>query len=125
MLDIRSWPRRFKDTAAGEKTWRECLQLYGLTEETVADFKGSPLDRIEPVAAVKIPIIVVCGDADDVVSLAENTAVLEKRYRALGGPIEVRIKPGANHHPHSLKDPAPIVDFIMRCAGSGAENQVR
>ena len=63
-----------------------------------------------------MPILSVCGEADRVVPFAENTAVLEKRYRELGGPIEVIRKPGVDHHPHSLKDPAPIVDFILKRA---------
>ena len=29
-------------------------------------------------------------------------------------PVEVIIKPGNDHHPHSLPDPKPIVDFILR-----------
>jgi len=41
------------------------------------------------------------------VPVAENTAVLAERYRALGGRIEVILKPGVGHHPHSLEDPAP------------------
>jgi hypothetical protein len=24
-------------------------------------------------------------------------------------------KPGCDHHPHSLPDPAPIVDFVLGC----------
>ena len=29
------------------------------------------------------------------------------------GPIEVIHKPGIGHHPHSLKDPKPIVEFVL------------
>jgi hypothetical protein len=47
----------------------------------------------------------------------ENTAIVEKRYRALGREITVIHKKGVGHHPHSLKDPAPIVDFIIKHAG--------
>ena len=68
------------------------------------------------VAGGKIPIIAVCGDADQVVPFAENTGVLEKRYRELGQTIEVIMKPGADHHPHSLTDPTPIVDFLTKNA---------
>ena len=39
---------------------------------------------------------------------------VELRYKALGGEIVVIAKPGCDHHPHSLKDPAPIVDFILK-----------
>ena len=35
------------------------------------------------------------------------------RYKKLGGAITVIRKPGGKHHPHSLVDPAPIVDFAV------------
>ena len=65
---------------------------------------------------VCFPIISVVGDADTAVPLPENTAILEKRYKEMGGKIEVIVKPGVDHHPHSLKDPKPIVDFLMNNA---------
>jgi hypothetical protein len=49
-----------------------------------------------------------------VVPVAENTAILEKRYRELGGTIKVIHKPGVGHHPHGLDDPAPVVEFILK-----------
>ena len=39
---------------------------------------------------------------------------IEKKYKALGGNINVISKPGIGHHPHALKDPRPIVDFILK-----------
>lgn len=118
VLDIRSWPGRNR----GSKEWTECLAAYNLSEETVAGYTGGPLNHIDAVAKAGIPIIAVCGDADTTVPLAENTAILEKRYRELGGNIQVILKPGGDHHPHSLKDPAPIVDFLLKNARF-AENQ--
>src|SRR5262249_55220334 len=51
----------------------------------------------------------------------EATAlVVEGAYQQLGGRISVMIKDGAAHHPHSLRDPKPIADFIeqsLRPAG--------
>lgn len=60
-----------------------------------------------------MPILGVCGAADDVVPMAENTNVLKERYEALGGSIRVIAKEGVGHHPHSLEDPTEIVDFIV------------
>src|SRR5439155_6754311 len=37
---------------------------------------------------------------------------VENIYQQLGGRISVMIKDGAAHHPHSLRDPKPIADFI-------------
>ncbi|MBP7638269.1 MAG: hypothetical protein KBA18_10370, partial [Kiritimatiellae bacterium] len=52
-------------------------------------------------------------DTDDVVPVAENTAVIERRYTALGGTITVFHKPGVGHHPHGLDDPAPVAALIQ------------
>jgi pimeloyl-ACP methyl ester carboxylesterase len=109
-LDLRSWPGYKKSR------WAEVAANYGLTVEELETAKVSPLDRIAPVVEARIPIIGVSGDADPVVPLAENLAVLEKRYRAAGGLIEVIVKPGAGHSPHSLADPTPVVEFILRHA---------
>ena len=111
VLDIRSWPGRNRDS----KEWTECLEAYGLTEASLAGLRG-PLDRVVTVAKAGVPIIAVCGDADQTVPFAENTALLEKKYREAGGTIEVILKPGIDHHPHSLKDPTPIVDFLLKNA---------
>lgn len=114
VLDIRSWPGGKGKGAGSKQCWEQALKIFNLTEETAKDFKGSPLDRIEPVAKAKIPILAICGEADRVVPFVENTAILEKRYRELGGEIEVILKPNCDHHPHSLPDPARIVEFILR-----------
>jgi pimeloyl-ACP methyl ester carboxylesterase len=112
VLDMRSWPGHKR----ASKEWRECLAVYGLKDDMPADFAANPVNEIDTLAAAKIPILAVCGDADKIVPLSENTAVLEKRYRELGAPIEVILKPGGDHHPHSLKDPKPIVDFLLKNA---------
>ena len=51
--------------------------------------------------------------------LAENTTVLESRYKRHGGPIHVIHKPGVGHHPHCLEDPKPIVEFILKNIARG------
>lgn len=112
VLDIRSWPGKKPES----KEWAECLAAYGLTEETLPGFRGNPLDRVMSVAKAGVPVIAVCGAADTTVPVAENTAILEKRFRELGGTIEVILKPGVEHHPHSLVDPTPVVDFLIRQA---------
>jgi len=39
-----------------------------------------------------------------------------RRYGKLDGPMTVIVKPGVNHHPHSLKDPTRIVSFVLSAA---------
>jgi len=115
VLDIRSWPGG-KRTTTTAKEWSECLAAYGLTEETVGAFRGNPLDHVAIVARAHVPIIAVGGDADPEVPYAQNTAILEQRYRDYGGAIQVVLKPGGGHDPHSLPDPAPIVNFLLEHA---------
>jgi pimeloyl-ACP methyl ester carboxylesterase len=109
VCDIRSWP------SGKGQIWQQCLLAYGLQDEAeVQAFRGNPIDGLGALAKAKVPLIHVVGDADDVVPVKDNTAILEKRYKALGGEIQVIHKPGVGHHPHSLKDPTPLVDFITR-----------
>ena len=77
-------------------------------------YTNNPIEILAPLAKAGIPIIDVVGDTDDVVPVAENTAILEKRYRELGGQIQVIHKPGIGHHPHGLDDPTPVVQFILK-----------
>jgi len=76
-------------------------------------YLGNPIDVLSTLAEAGIPLIHVVGDADDVVPVAENTAIVEQRYRALKGTSEVIHKPGVGHHPHGLDDPMPVVRFIV------------
>ena len=114
VCDIRSWPGGKGVGRGSAGAWRQCLQAYGISEEQAASFRGNPIDRLERVAKAKIPLLHVVGAADEVVPVAENTDVLAERYRKLGGMIEVISKEGVGHHPHSLKDPAPIVQFVVK-----------
>ncbi|EDY16159.1 putative O-antigen related protein [Chthoniobacter flavus Ellin428] len=116
VLDIRSWPGGKGASKGDARCWKQAMDIYGLTEDTAKDFKGNPLDHIDALAAAKIPILAICGDADKTVPYPENTAILQERYKKLGGNIDVILKPGGDHHPHSLKDPQPIVDFLTKYA---------
>lgn len=116
VLNVHSWPGRSKDTPAGVKLWRELRESYGLSEAVAAVFKDSPIDHIDLVAKSGVPILLISGDADEAVPLPENGAILKKRYDELHAVCEIIIKPGGKHHPHSLVDPAPIVEFLLKNA---------
>lgn len=115
VLDFKSWPGgpRAAEEGAQAAAWQECLQAYGLSEEEALSYPRNPVDNLEPLAKAGIPIVHVVGDADEVVPVADNTAVAESRYRKLGGTFIVIHKPGVGHHPHSLEDPSPLVEFVM------------
>jgi hypothetical protein len=46
--------------------------------------------------------------------LARYSTAIENIYQQFGGRISVMIKEGYAHHPHSLNDPTPIVDFMLQ-----------
>ena len=119
VCDIKSWPGGLGKGSGSHGDWKLCQKAYKLTPENLAGFKGSPIDGLKPLAKADIHLLHVCGAADKVVPMAENTSVVEDRYKKLGGQIRVIVKPNCGHHPHSLKDPTPIVDFILKHTAAG------
>jgi len=115
VLDLKSWPGGKGRGPGSPKDWEIFKQDYGLkTEEEALQFKGNPLDNVDKIVKGGYPLLHVCGQADDVVPVEENTDLFEQRIKALGGHITVIRKPRVNHHPHSLKDPTPIVEFVLK-----------
>jgi lysophospholipase L1-like esterase/pimeloyl-ACP methyl ester carboxylesterase len=113
VLDFKSWPGGKGAGKGSPKDWVKCLKAYQLTETEARAYSLNPVDNLKPLADAGIPILIVAGDADKTVPIEENVLLVEKRYKALGGTIKVILKPGVDHHPHSLEDPTPIVDFLV------------
>jgi pimeloyl-ACP methyl ester carboxylesterase len=70
------------------------------------------LGNLGDLAAADVPILHVCGSIDPL--LGRVSSAIEAIYQQFGGRISVMIKEGAGHHPHSLRDPGPIADFISQ-----------
>lgn len=66
--------------------------------------------KLSELAKNDVPLLNVCGTSDFL--LERNTLPIEKRYQELGGRITVMIKEGTAHHPHSIKNPKLIADWI-------------
>jgi lysophospholipase L1-like esterase/pimeloyl-ACP methyl ester carboxylesterase len=116
VCDFKSWPGGRGIGKGSPGNWENCLKAYGLSEQEALNYPLNPVDNLKPIADAKIPIIAVAGDADDVVPMEENISLVEKRYRELGGEIQLIVKPGVGHHPHSLSDPTPVVNFLVQHA---------
>ena len=113
VCDFKSWPAGKGKGKGSPKDWAELLTSYHFADEAEAlAYTFNPIDILPVLATAKIPLIHVVGDKDDAVPVAENTSIVEQRYRALGGVIEVIHKPNAGHT-HGLPDSTPVVKFIM------------
>ena len=114
VLDGFSWPGGFGLGKGSAADWERFKRAYEIkTPADSANFRGNPIHQARAIASIGIPIIHVCGDADQVVPISENTDRFEKLIRASGGKIKVIRKPGVDHHPHSLADPEPIIDYLI------------
>ncbi len=114
VCDFKSWPGGKGVGKGSAMDWAALQKFYEFpSEEDALAYLGNPIDVLSTLAEAGIALIHVVGDTDDVVPVAENTAIIEQRYRALQGTIAVIHKPGVGHHPHGLDDPAPVVRFLI------------
>ena len=113
-VDILSWPK--EDSAPD---WEDCKAVWGYTEETAEQFRQVVAERIETMVLAQIPLVLVYGDADTVVPYNDNGRLLEQAYTEAEAPSLFIGKKGCGHHPHSLEDPTPIVDFLTQTEDLG------
>ena len=118
VCDVTSWPGGKGKGDGSQGDWQQLLKVYGLTEKQVIEGKISPIDhlwgrwpppRFQSSASAAAPTR-RCRWPRTRPSSRSGT-------KKLGGSITVIVKPGLGHHPHSLKDPMPIVDFVLKHAG--------
>jgi hypothetical protein len=101
-------------------SWEDFKKKYGYTSDAEAlKTKENPIDLLEPLAKAGVPIITVCGNKDNAVPYEENDAILEQRYKALGGDIRVIVE--NKGHSHGMKDPTPVLKFIRKHTRSTLE----
>mgnify|MGYP000020163005 CR=1 FL=1 len=118
VLDGKSWPGGLKKGNGSPDNWERFKKVYGLKNDSeVETFQGNPIHKTKSIARGGYPMLHVCGETDKVVPMAENTVPFEKAILAHGGQLETIAKPNNGHHPHSLENPKPIVDFILRATG--------
>lgn len=121
VCDSRTWPGGSGGKRSDED-WARLLEAYELDDSRAFDDGRSPIDRLEPVAAAKLPVHVLIGTEDEVVPPATNGELLIKRLTKLGAPPTVWRKPGQGHHPHGLHPPRPLVRALLRQTGVDLHN---
>ena len=119
VCNVLSWPAgklvAGNDSVAtgNAASWEDFKQKFGYaTDEEALKTKQSPIDQLQPLAEAGVPILMVCGSKDEAVPYEENDAVMERRYKALGGLIRVIVQDKG--HSHGMDDPTPVLDFIRR-----------
>ena len=97
---------------------KELLDALGMDSVSqLLSYRKMPMDYLPQLVSHRIPAVLVAGDADEIAPFPENGALLQAAYEEAGIPLMVRIKPGANHHPHGLKDPSEVFAFLMEHCG--------
>jgi len=115
VCDLKSWPGGKGKGKGAAGVWKTCFKVYGFKGEKEAlKYKKNPIDHANTIAKAEIPVLIVYGKADDVVPPTENCLIFEEIYKKNGKDITLIGKDKCGHHPHSLKNPKPIVDFIVK-----------
>lgn len=77
--------------------------------------RNNPVEQLASLTAHKIPIFHLTGDKNTAVPMEKHSLELQKRYRALGGEMEVQIIPGKGHAviPEYFQSQR-MLDFILK-----------
>lgn len=108
VLDMKSWPPK------GCVEQQQLFLEYTLNEETLLCFDENPVDNLKEFFNLKIPVLLIAGATDEVVSFEKNSGKLIKYCDENSITIEKIVKPLCGHHPHSLDDVMPIIQFIKK-----------
>jgi len=115
VCNLRSWPGLD----------RACV-AYGLTAAQLEEQLPlhNPIDRLAPLAKAGVPIFHIHGDSDDLVPLKDNSALLARRFRKLGGSMRLRIPPGQGHNVwDGFFRCRELVEFVIAHASPAAERE--
>jgi len=107
--NLRSWPMKrslvatLRDFEVDEKTFGQMIDQH------------NPINHLDPLAEVNIPIFIVHGDSDKVVPLEENSGLVRDHYKKLGGEIELEVVTGAGHQViDAFFKSKKIIEFIIK-----------
>ena len=106
VLDLKSWPPK------GSLEQEQMFAEYSLNSQTLQIFNGVPVSNLDEYFSYKIPTLLIAGNADEIVPLGENGQLMIDYAVNTNQNFKYIVKNGCGHHPHSLEDVQPIIDFI-------------
>lgn len=106
VLDMKTWPW------ANSIEQKEMFREYALCDATLPFFRGNPIDNLAEFFKTNIPLLLVAGGADEVVPFEKNAGKLLRYAEENGIAVRNIIKKECKHHPHSLDDVTPIIEFV-------------
>ena len=77
VCDFKSWPGGKGVGPGNADCWKNCLDAWNFTEEEAMAYTGNPIDDLQTLVDNDIPILHLCGDADEVVPAEENTVIVD------------------------------------------------
>ena len=106
VLDLRTWPPK------GSKEYYDMLSCYNLNEKSFESFSEMPINSLCEYFNLGIPLMLIAGDSDQVVDFNLNSKKVIDYCKTNNLPLKYIVKKGCKHHPHSLEDVTPIIDFV-------------
>ena len=74
----------------------------------------NPIDKLKPLAEARIPIFHIHGNVDRVVPLKLNSGIISKRYKLLGGKMQLTVPEGQGHNMwEGFFKCKELVDFVI------------
>jgi gluconolactonase len=111
VCDLRSYPGLNRAAPA-----------YGMkADELAKSLKiNNPVEKLKPLAEVKVPIFHIHGNVDRVVPLKSNSGDVAKRYQKLGGKMQLVVPNGQGHNMwKGFFYCQELVDFVITHAKGG------
>jgi pimeloyl-ACP methyl ester carboxylesterase len=108
VCNLTSWPLKNSKTTT--------LADFAMTEnELLADLpRYNPIDKLQGLLENRVPMFIVHGDSDSSVPFSENSAILQKRYTAGGGVIQVKLIVGEGHRASpAFFECRELLDFVI------------
>lgn len=106
VLDMKTWPWQ------GSIEQKEMFKEYCLSPSTLPFFQGNPIDNLAGFFSHNVPLLLIAGAADEVVPFERNSGKLIKFSAENGIKVTSIVKEECKHHPHSLEDVTPIIEFV-------------